>query len=138
MTRDPVRTAVRRQRRRRFAHPTDCCAWCDIRQPDVLKRVSRSLLEEHHVVGFANDPDDTVTLCRNCHWLASIAQQDDAVPLRPPTSMHALALASIAGCASYLKAGAGRILDHVETLNQPDRPIKKRPRRAPKTKGGKS
>jgi hypothetical protein len=35
----------------------------------VLRPVTRSFLEEHHVVGIANDSELTLALCYNCHAL---------------------------------------------------------------------
>jgi hypothetical protein len=39
----------------------------------------RSILEEHHVSGVANDRDTTVVLCLNCHAKVSNAQRDAGV-----------------------------------------------------------
>lgn len=37
----------------------------------LMRPVTRSFLEEHHVYGVANDPDATLALCFNCHALAT-------------------------------------------------------------------
>jgi len=134
MSDDPLRVAVRRASRRRGITENDRCAWCDIQQPDLVRRVARPLLEAHHVVGFANDPEDTVMLCLNCHWLATIAQQDDLVPLRPAQSKHERARASITAAASLIKAAAEQLQRNVDVLNEPDAPIRARPRRSPSSR----
>jgi RNase P subunit RPR2 len=47
--------------------PNAACALCGYSDPAALRAVNRSTLEEHHPGGQKNDPEWTVTLCRNCH-----------------------------------------------------------------------
>lgn len=82
MSGDPVGNDVRKVRRARRLGPDAVCVRCGVRDPVQLIRAGRSLLEEHHVAGYVNDPALTVVVCRNCHAELSEAQRDDALDLR--------------------------------------------------------
>ena len=92
----PIRTARREARRvRRLG--TDCpiCLYCGCSEIALLRPVTKRFLEEHHLLGEAHDPDATVFLCRNCHYLATenllradasmLPEQD---PIRRTVMMH--------------------------------------------------
>jgi hypothetical protein len=79
--RQPIRTARRTMLREERLGSDAFCLFCGYACLESLTHVSRKwleergipkhrlnrLLEEHHVVGQAHDPDLTVTLCLNCH-----------------------------------------------------------------------
>jgi hypothetical protein len=68
----PIRTARRRTRRlKKFGsdHPT--CLYCGCPEVALLIPVTKRFLEAHHLLGESHDPDLTVLLCRNCHYLAT-------------------------------------------------------------------
>lgn len=67
MDADPARTAARRGRRIDRLGPDCACAICGYRNTFALIRVSRTLLEAHHVFCRKRDSETTVVLCRNCH-----------------------------------------------------------------------
>jgi len=64
---DPIKTAARRAARERRLGADASCALCGYAAPDALIAAARTLLEDHHAVGRANDGALTVPLCRNCH-----------------------------------------------------------------------
>jgi hypothetical protein len=70
-SRNPARAARRKTElceRLGSEHPA--CIYCGIREPLVLRRVSRKFLVVHHLFGRNHDPDSTVFICLNCHALA--------------------------------------------------------------------
>ncbi len=48
------------------------------------------LLEEHHIVGEAHDPDLTVTLCLNCHREITEGLAREGVSMRPEKNLRKL------------------------------------------------
>jgi hypothetical protein len=64
---DPIKNDRRRNRRSRKLPPDAACLLCGKTTPEALLLAKRSLLESHHVVAEANDPDLEVPLCRDCH-----------------------------------------------------------------------
>jgi hypothetical protein len=66
----PLRTVRRRaQRLERLGSEHPFCLRCGFSEPMVLRPVTRRFLEQHHVVGSANDADLTLALFFNCHAL---------------------------------------------------------------------
>ena len=88
---EPIARAARAARRTRTLPPHAACAICGERNPVVLEATKRgrSVLEQHHVFGEANDPDTIVVLCRNHHAIAT-ADQVDIGALRPGVAPSAL------------------------------------------------
>ncbi len=64
-----VRSELRRARKRSRLPVGAVCTYCGERRPDAL-------LDAHHVVGRALDPDLVVVLCRNCHAVETAGQLD--------------------------------------------------------------
>lgn len=64
---DPIGNDSRRRRQAARFGRNPACLLCDERDPDWLRLVNKTLLEEHHLAGQANDAKATVILCRNCH-----------------------------------------------------------------------
>jgi hypothetical protein len=56
----------------------------------VLLRVRRSLLEQHHLGGEANDPELTVVVCRNHHAVLTEAGRVSGIELDRRTERHSL------------------------------------------------
>jgi hypothetical protein len=50
------------------------CALCGYADPAALLRMSRSLLELHHLGGVAHGGPEVI-VCRNCHAILTLAQQ---------------------------------------------------------------
>ena len=77
----PIRTARRKALREERLGKDAFCLFCDYGCLESLTQVSRKwleskgvspdwlkrLLEDHHGVGEAHDPDLLITLCLNCH-----------------------------------------------------------------------
>jgi hypothetical protein len=67
MDRNPSATSARLSRRLRRLGSDAVCVLCGYTNPFGLIQVHRSLLEDHHVVTRAHDPEFVVAICRNCH-----------------------------------------------------------------------
>ena len=68
----PFRTAKRVAKRlETIGCPQPFCLLCGCSEPMLLRPVTRRFLENHHVVGKANDADLVLALCFNCHALVT-------------------------------------------------------------------
>ena len=116
MEKSPFANDGRRVRRRiRREMPDDAqCFLCGLTQPEILRRVHRSvieqyprelvpefaerhpdqvrrrLLEDDHVLNHANDPDLTVWLCLNCHRVVTEARRDTGAETTHDADRHVL------------------------------------------------
>jgi hypothetical protein len=64
---DPIRNDRRRTRRQQKLPPDAACTFCGWKTLDELLRLGRTLVEQDHVDGHANNPDLTAPECPNCH-----------------------------------------------------------------------
>lgn len=104
-----VREAKREQRLGRDA----VCVWCGVRDLEALREVPKesslaavirkSIMEEHHVLGRANDPDLKIILCLSCHAIASESQRREVVPLKPQKNALDHIIASHKANACFLR-----------------------------------
>lgn len=68
----PLATARRRVRRlNRFGNDHPTCLYCGCLEVALLRPVTKRFLEAHHLLGENHDPNRTVLLCRNCHYMAT-------------------------------------------------------------------
>jgi hypothetical protein len=93
----PIRTARRKTLRQDRLGSNAFCLFCGYACLESLTLVSRKwleqrgvpkgwinrLLEEHHILGEAHDPDLTVTLCLNCHREITEGLAREGVSMRP-------------------------------------------------------
>lgn len=84
---DRIGREVRRAKRERDLGENPVCTLCGYSNPYSLNRPNRSLLDDHHVFGKANDPDATVVLCRNCHGEITEANRDAGISMRKARSL---------------------------------------------------
>jgi hypothetical protein len=94
---NPIRTARRKTLREDRLGTNAFCFFCGYACLESLTCVSRKwleakgitkeyidrLLEEHHILGEAHDPDATVTLCLNCHREITEGLAREGVSMRP-------------------------------------------------------
>ena len=81
---NPARAARRaRELRDKLESEQPVCLYCGFAEIAVLRRVSRRLLENHHLFGKNHDPNLTVPVCPNCHALQHERLLDASVDLRP-------------------------------------------------------
>src|SRR5260370_448753 len=80
---DRIGREVRRLKRERKLGENPVCI-CGYSNPCSLRPVKRSLLENHHLFGKANDPEATLILCRNCHGEITEANRDAGISMRKP------------------------------------------------------
>lgn len=121
---DPIKNDARKKARELRLGKDPICLFCGKENPEALMRISRSILENHHIFGKANDPDATVILCRNCHAVETERQAACGVNLthdknRPfletlVSILKDLALAFSAFASRLLKL-ADELADYLET-----------------------
>ncbi len=103
---NPKRTAAREARQRRQLPPDAVCLTCSEDDPRVL--------ELHHPVGRAHEPELTAALCKNCHGKATEAQLREEVPLEAaPTIFHRVAaiFGGLAAFFRFLAESCDRLVD---------------------------
>jgi hypothetical protein len=84
VSQNPARAARRtRELRDKLDSEQPVCFYCGYAEIAVLRRVSRRLLEKHHLFGRNHDPNLTVHVCLNCHALQHERLLDASVDLRP-------------------------------------------------------
>lgn len=100
----PIRTARRRTARQDRLGSNAFCLFCGYACLESLTQVSRKwleargisqdwidrLLEKHHILGEAHDPDLIVTLCLNCHREITEGLAREGVSMRPEKNLHKL------------------------------------------------
>jgi len=100
----PIRTARRKVLRKDRLGSNAFCLFCGYACLESLTHVSRKwleargipkdrldrLLEEHHIIGEAHDPDLTVTLCLNCHREITEGLAREGVSMRPERNLRKL------------------------------------------------
>lgn len=118
MERDPIQNDARALRRQRQLGADAACVLCGITTPAVLRRVHRSLLERHHVLGDAIAPDLTVPLCRNCHAVASAGQRARGADLdhRRERTLLEVLIAVLAELGAFLCAVGSSLSAWAECL----------------------
>src|SRR5438067_298265 len=102
--RDPIRTARRTALREKQVAECPFCLFCGYACLEALTRVTRAWLEEngidedrlkrlleaHHLLGAAHDPNTLVTLCLNCHREITEKLAREGVSMRPEKNLHKL------------------------------------------------
>ena len=113
-----IQTEVRRaNRERRFEGATECRA-CGERELAALTKVSRQFLEDHHVVGIANDGDLTITLCLNCHRKVTEKMLEVGAPTADPRSCLDRTEAFLRGLAAFFAFLAEKLLEWADGLHR--------------------
>ncbi len=114
----PLRAARRRsQRLQKLGCEHPFCLWCGCSDPMLLRRVTRSFLEKHHVFGIANDPDSISALCFNCHALATEGLLQAGVTMNREPDPHKFAINMFRANEFHLKMlseASGRFATHLE------------------------
>jgi hypothetical protein len=103
MEQNPIQNDARTaERKRKLGHELRCllCPEGDIW---ALTRVHRSLLEKHHLVGKANDPDALVTLCFNCHHKLTERMRANGTSMAPPETCLELIENLLLGLAAFFQ-----------------------------------
>ncbi len=109
----PIRTARRKTLRVDRLGNNAFCLFCGYACLESLTKVSRQwleargiskcridrLLEVHHIVGEARDPDLTVTLCLNCHREITEGLAREGVGMRPENNLFKLIAAMLRASA---------------------------------------
>lgn len=130
----PIRTARRKALREERLGKNGCCLFCGYGCLESLTKVSSKwleskglstdrierLLEDHHVVGEAHDPDLFVTLCLNCHREITEGLAREGVSMRPEKSVRKLVALILRASATFFEALAksyrkwANLLEHEE------------------------
>jgi len=119
MASDPIGDDLRKQRRRRRLGRDAACVVCGETNPEVLRRLPRSLLERHHLAGRANDAELTAVVCLNHHAILSEAQRDSGVDLasdpdRRPAELTVGLLRGLADLTELLTPSLRRHADELD------------------------
>jgi len=80
------------------------------------------LLEEHHIVGEAHDPNLTVTLCLNCHGEITEGLACEGVSMRPEKNPHKLIALMLRGSAVLFESLAASHRKWASLLENHDEP----------------
>lgn len=118
----PIRTARRKTLRVDRLGNNAFCLFCGYACLESLTKVSRKwleargiskcridrLLEEHHIVGEAHDPDLTATLCLNCHREITEGLAREGVDMHPAKNRHKLIALMLRGSAVLFEHLASR------------------------------
>ena len=92
---NPKRTARREEKQRRRVPPDAVCIRCGESAP--------YLLEGHHVMGQAHEPDLTAPLCQNCHRKATEGQLREEVPLSATDNLFERVAAIFDALAAFFR-----------------------------------
>jgi hypothetical protein len=109
----PSEAASRRRKaqRSRRLPPNACCALCGERNPEMLKAVSRTILQAHHFVGRENDGKATVVLCLNHHAIVTAKQVDLNASFGKPVSLLDKAVSMLRSLAALFYSIADVLMD---------------------------
>jgi hypothetical protein len=83
----------------------------------LLRPVTRSFLEKHHIFGVANDRDSTLALCFNCHALATEGLLQAGVTMTREPDSHKFAINMFRASAFHLRMlseASGRFATYLE------------------------
>jgi hypothetical protein len=109
--RDPERTAVRATQRELRLGVDAACVLCGkgelaalqkVRDPALAEAVRQAVLEEHHVLGRALDPELKVILCRTCHAVAHETLRRGAVSMVPQGNVLDRLITCLGGLIAFL------------------------------------
>ena len=114
----PIRSARRRALREERLGKDAFCLFCGYACLESLTKVSRNwleskgvfpdqserLLEDHHAVGEAHDPDLFVTLCLNCHREVTEGLAREGVNMRPEKNIRKLVALILRASAVFFEA----------------------------------
>ena len=79
---NPARAARRKtELREKLGVERPVCIYCGCDELVALRRLPKTLLSEHHVLGQNHDPDLVVLTCLNCHAVAHERLSDAGVEL---------------------------------------------------------
>jgi hypothetical protein len=83
----------------------------------LLRPVTRSFLEDHHIFGIANDRDSTLALCFNCHALATEGLLQAGVTMTREPDSRKFAINVLRANEFHLRMlseASGRFATHLE------------------------
>jgi hypothetical protein len=113
----PIRTARRKALREERLGKDAFCLFCGYGCLASLTKVSRNwlesqgiskgwidrLLEDHHSLGEAHDPDPIVTLCLNCHREITEGLAREGVSMRPEKNFSKLVVLMLRASAVFFE-----------------------------------
>ena len=103
MEKNPIQNDARRTAREEQLGSERTCRLCQEADIAALRRGSRSLLEEHHVVNEANDADLTITLCFNCHRKLTERMRANGTSTAAPKTCLDQLVAFLLGLAAFFR-----------------------------------
>jgi hypothetical protein len=115
---DPI-GADRRARHAARRFPADAaCAVCGVRDPQILKSVGGSILEQHEPGGRKNHVEPRVVLCRNHHHIETMRQLAVGVDLAgdPDGTWLEKFVSVLLGIGAFLKSSGEALIDGARRL----------------------
>ena len=111
MEENAIQNATRRAKQKRRLGKDAECALCGFAEPEGLRRVplsklnreARRIIEQHHVVGRANDPELTIPLCLICHAKATEQLRSVGASMRPSRTFLEKLIAILKALGAFLK-----------------------------------
>lgn len=114
----PIRTARRKALREERLGKSAFCLFCGYGSLESLTRISRKwleakgisqewikrLLEDHHGIGEAHDPDLLITLCLNCHREITEGLAREGVSMRPEKNIRQLTVLRLRASAVHFES----------------------------------
>lgn len=124
MTDNSAKHAVRRAKQERRVGDDAVCVLCGYAEPEGLRRVPmgqltktvRSVIEEHHVVGRANDPTLTVPLCLRCHAESTEQLRRVEASMQPPRTLLDRLIAILRALAAFFMTLGKQFLNWASEL----------------------
>jgi hypothetical protein len=114
---DPsMSTDVRQARQQRRVGPNAACVMCGITNPEQLRLVRRTLVEQHHVLGKAHDEALMVPLCLNHHAQLTEDQRSRGVRLQNAATFPERLEAMLRGLAAFFERLAERFHNWADQL----------------------
>ena len=108
VSQNPARAARRtKELRDKLGSEEPVCLYCGYAEIAPLRRVSRRILENHHLLGRNHDPNLTVPVCPNCHALQHERLLDASVDLRPEADPLRRVITMLYAEAVHLETLAG-------------------------------
>ena len=123
--RDPEKTAVRTAQSELRLGVDAACVFCglghlaalqEVMDPALAKAVRQAVLEEHHVLGRALDPNLKIILCRTHHAIAHETLRRGGVPMIPQDNILDRLIVCLRGLIAFLHDLSNALERHLAEL----------------------
>lgn len=124
MEENAIQHTARRAKQQRRVGKDAACLFCGFAEPEGLRRVPISklnreacrIIQQHHVVGRANDPELTIPLCLNHHSLATEQLWRVGASMRPAGTLLDKLTAILKALGAFFKQLGERLIKWASEL----------------------